>query len=68
MDWWFWRYKTYENILEGMSELIEHKSIIYIGNGEGLKSKITWTFCGTVEQKNATKQNIVLNDMAYVPE
>ena len=57
-----------KNTLEGMSELIDHKSVIYVGNGEGLKSKIMGTFHGTVVQKNGTRQDIMLNDVAYVPE
>ena len=43
-----------KNTLKGMSELIDHKSVIYVGNGEGLKSKIMGTFCGTVVQKDGT--------------
>ena len=57
-----------KNILEGISKLIGHKSIIYIGNREGLKPEIIETFHGTFKQEDCTKQNIVLNNMAYVPE
>jgi hypothetical protein len=56
------------NSLEGMSDLRDESSTIYIGDGRGLKSDIVGTFRGTVTQINGTKVNIRLDDVAYVPD
>jgi hypothetical protein len=60
--------KHMRNSLEGMTDIRKEETVIYIGNGNGLKSNMVGTFHGTVEQEDGTEMNIKLDDVAFVPE
>jgi hypothetical protein len=57
-----------KNTLDGLYNLQKEETIVKIGNGLKLKSTTTGTLKGIVEQNDGTRINVILNDMAYVPE
>ena len=57
-----------KNTLDGLYNLQKEEITVKIGNGLRLKSTTIGSLKGIVEQNDGTKINVVLNDVAYVPE
>jgi hypothetical protein len=57
-----------KNTIDGLFDLRKEETIVNIGNGEGLKSTIFGTLRATVEQTDGSKIDVILKNVAYVPE
>ena len=57
-----------KNTLDGLYNLQKEETTVKIGNGLKLKSTTIGSLKGVVEQNDGTKINVVLNNVAYVPE
>ena len=69
-DYWVGNTGALQHIkytLDGFTDLTKAETIIIVGNGTKLKSKITETFKSTVVQRDGTEQDRVLHNVAYVP-
>ena len=54
--------------IEGLVDLVKTDTIINVGNSNKLKSSISGTFKGTVIQEDGTTVDIILFNVAYVPQ
>ena len=57
-----------KNTIDGLFDLRKEETIIRIGNGEGLKSTTIGTLKAIVEQADGTKMDVILKNVAYVPD
>ena len=56
------------NTLDGLFNLQNEETTVKIGNGERLTSSIVGTLKATVEQVDGSKIEVILKNVAYVPE
>jgi gag-polypeptide of LTR copia-type len=54
--------------LEGMTDLIDHRVEITVGNNETMWTRYKGTYHGTVSQQDGTTMEIMLKDILYVPD
>jgi hypothetical protein len=53
---------------DGMTDLIDWKNEITVGNSESMWTKYKGTYNGTVIQQDGSSMNIMLKDILYVPD
>jgi len=54
--------------LDGMTDLVEYKTEITVGNNDTMWTKYKGTYHGTVSQQDGTTMEVMLLDVLYVPD